>query len=126
MRHDLQLDPPLAVDRVEGGRRNVARKGADHLAHAPGADQAGQAGIAVANIVGDDRKISDALSYQGVKEVVRAAGRAEAAAQDRRPVRDARDGLVEGADALVDHWLAALALSAAGRRITSLPEFSPL
>ena len=86
LRHQFELDVAGAVERVEDLRVGLARKRADDLADAPRLQQRGEAGLAVAGVVVDDRQVARALRDQRVDQLRRHAGRAEAADHHGRAV----------------------------------------
>ena len=57
LRDHLELDPARAVEPVEDPGVGLARERADHLAHPALGQQRGQAGVAVAGVVGDHGQV---------------------------------------------------------------------
>ena len=72
----------------------------------PRLEQRGEAGLAVAGVVVDDRQVLRALLDQRVDELVGHAGGAEAADHHGRAVGDVGDGVGERRDLLLDHRFA--------------------
>jgi len=80
-----------------------ARIGADHLAHAPGIDQPGQAVIAVAGVVGDDGQLAGAVFVKCIEQMVGDPDGAKSCHQYRRSIPNPGYGVGGGLDPLVDH-----------------------
>jgi hypothetical protein len=81
LRHQLELDLARAVERVEVMAVDLAGERADDLAHPLRREQRGEAGVAVAGVVVDDRQLLRALVEQGVHQLVRQPRRC----RSRRP-----------------------------------------
>ncbi|ABA51189.1 hypothetical protein BURPS1710b_A1553 [Burkholderia pseudomallei 1710b] len=103
LRYQFELDLARAIQRVEHLRIGLPRKRADDLAHAPRLQQRGEARLAVAGVVVDDRQIARALRDQRIDQLGGHPGRAEAADHDRRAVVDVGHRRLEGIENLVDH-----------------------
>ena len=103
LRHQLQLNLAAAVQAIEHLAVGLARKAADDLAYAPGLEQSGQSGFAIAGVVVDDGQVFGTLRNQAVNQLGGVAGSAEAANQYRRAVFDIGQRIGHRQGNLVDH-----------------------
>src|SRR5690606_41430123 len=88
-RSEFEFDAARAIELVEHVGVGLAGEGTDDLAHAPGLEQRGQAGVAIARIVVDDDEVFGAMGDKAIDELGRLARAAEAADHDGGPVMDA-------------------------------------
>ena len=103
LRDDLELDFAGAKSRVEHVQVRLARERAEDFFHPSLFDELGEAGLAVACVVGDYGEVLCALGDQRVNQRSRLAGQAKAADQHRCAVADIGDSLGDGSAPLVDH-----------------------
>ncbi len=103
LRDQFQLKALGPVGFQKGAVVARARIGADHLAHAPGIDQPGQAVIAVAGVVGDDGQLAGPLFVKCIEQIVGDPDGAKSCHQYRRSVANPGYGVGGGLDLLVDH-----------------------
>jgi hypothetical protein len=96
LRDQFQLEAPGPVRLEEGAVVAGARIGADHLGRAAGIDQPGQAAIAIAGVVGDDRQLPGALFVKGIEQIIRDADGAKSGHQYRRSVANPGHGVGGG------------------------------
>jgi hypothetical protein len=82
LRHQFEFKLPAAVQPSNTWLSAWRGKLQMTLAHAPGLEQRGQAGVAVARVVVDHGELARALFDQAVDQLTRDAGGAEAADQD--------------------------------------------
>ena len=101
--HEFEFQRAGAVCPVEVPRIGLAREAADDLAHPARADQCSQPGVAVAGVVVDDREARGTLREQGVGQLVRQAGGAEAADHHGGAVRHIGECRGGAGNDLVDH-----------------------
>src|SRR5437773_7356868 len=118
LRHEIELDFPGAIERIEHIGIGGARIRTDDLAHAPRLEQRRDADLAVAGIVVDDGQIPRPLRDQGVDQLLGYARAAEPADEDRRAVAHVCERGFDRRNDLVDH---AGAQSARAKRISRLP-----
>src|SRR5690606_29263779 len=101
--HELEFDLAGAVEPVEDPRVALAGEGAHDLAHGPRVEQGGEARVAVAGVVVDDREVTRPAGDERVDEFARLTGATEAADHDGGAVGDVGDGARDVAVPLVDH-----------------------
>src|SRR5262249_25982963 len=106
LRHELKLDLARAELRVEMPRVRLPRKRAQDLAHALRLDERGEAGVAVAGVVVDDRQVACALLDQGLDQRHRHPRAAEAMDHDRRAIGHVGERSFGARYDLVDHGAA--------------------
>ena len=103
LRHQFEFKLAAAVQRVKHLAVGLPGKAADDLAHAPGLEEGGQPGVAVARVVVDHRQVLGALRDQPVDQFGRIAGSAEAADQHGRAVFHIGQRIGHRQGYLVDH-----------------------
>src|SRR5690606_39719984 len=67
-RSEFEFDAARAIELVEHVGVGLAGEGTDDLAHAPGLEQRGQAGVAIARIVVDDDEVFGAMGDKAIDE----------------------------------------------------------
>jgi hypothetical protein len=120
LRDHFQLDLARAVERVEHVGVRLPRERADDLAHPPGLEQRGEAGVTVPRVVVDHRQVFRALRDERFDQIGGLPGGAEPADHDGGAVVNAGDGGFQRGDGLVHH-----VSPAAGSRVESARRRSP-
>jgi hypothetical protein len=106
LRNQLELDLADPVQLVEDIRVRLPRERADDLACLARGQQRGQADVAIARVIADDRQVPDTAAEQGAGQRERHADVPETLDQRGRAVGDATQGLVRQV-ADLDHGLRA-------------------
>src|SRR5690606_768963 len=101
--HQFELDAPGPVEIVETLGIRLAGKGAEDLAHPPGADQGGEAGVAVAGVVADDGELPGALVDERLDKLRGHPRHAEAPDQHHGAVGNVGHRLGGGEKRFIDH-----------------------
>ncbi len=105
LRDDLQIDLSCRIEILENGRAGRARKGAHHLADAPGLDQERQTVIAGTGVVADKSEVLQAQIPHCIHELLRYAGIPKATHQYSGPVLEIAtisDGVSHALHAFID------------------------
>ena len=102
LRHDFQRDFAGAVLFFKRRGRGPG-KAAYQFCHPARCKQSWQTGRTETRIVGDDREIPGIMVDQSGNQFLRLANNAKAAQKNDRAIPDAAEGLIEVANAFVDH-----------------------